>query len=226
MHFFKKRITSLVPALILSMFVAFGTLGTVLAVAAAVVGAGILALNAATTMVAMTPTIGFLVWVGRKKTTTFTKVQNITAGKWTVAAAALVANILIWVPQKLLISIVSTSVLEGVLWLILWQTTNRKYRTKRQSNIAIASGRAMDDAEVKTLSDNTDLATATTLAVFTTTKAIIAMRSDLTPLLTSEAIVVVGMTVGATMGLLYFNLCPNQTRIRRLVSQATKSEER
>ena len=174
----------------------------------------------------MAPATGFLIWVRRKKTAPLTRGAEYYS--WKVGSrlcgcsrihfdGAAAKN-----PDYTCVD-----VHRGRCSLV---DTVASYELEVQIEKAVqhcnCQRKTIDDTEVITLSDNTDLGTATAWTVFTTTKSIIAMRSDIAPFLTPEAILVVGMHIGATIGLLYFNLCPNQTRIRRLVSQAAKLEER
>ena len=104
------------------------------------------------------------------------------------------------------------------------QVTRRAYRVGRQSNIATASRRAVDDLDVKRLSNNTDLATAVVLATFTTAKCTILIENQATPPIFQEAVVVIAMNVGAIAGFLWFNFCPNQSDIRELISEGAQGD--
>ena len=75
---------------------------------------------------------------------------------------------------------------------------------------------------MKRLASNTGLATATVLATFITAKCTILIDSEVTPFIFKEAIVVIAMNIGAMVGFLWFNFCPNQSDIRGLIATATK----
>ena len=200
------------------MFVGTGTLGAILAAVSLLAGYSEEARNAVLIPVNFLPAIAFLVWMRSKGGVPLSKIQNVAAGLWIVPGGAGAAYIARFSPDEVLIGVLSTTVINGVLWLILFQITRKLYRAKRQRNYAIASGRPFDDPEIRQLSDNSDLSTAVVLATFAAANCVIIMDKVIGGHFYESAIVVTSMNIGCTLGFMWFNFCPNQTRIRELAS--------
>ena len=206
------------------LFVGTGTLGAILAVASFLAGSSSDALNAALIPINLLPATVFLIWLKAKGGTALTKIQNVTVGFWIVIASAIAAYLARLLPDEILLAILPTTVINAALWLIFVQVTRKHYRTGRQRNISNASGRPFDDPEVVRLSNNTDLATATVMATFATANCIIVMNRVIADFVIEPAIGVMGMNIGAALGLMWFNFCPNQSDIRDLISEANKDK--
>ena len=199
-------------------------LGAVIAVAFLLIDLPVLALNAVVIPISAIPAVGFLVWVGKERRSPMVKAQNIVAGFWVVAVSTLVAHLATAIPGDTTTALVSTTGIEIVIWLLLYHITRRLYSKGRQRNIASASGKPLDDPEVRTLANNQDLATALLAAMLFTTKSIVLMQSNFVPYLTPEATRVMGITLGSSLGLILFNFCPNQTSIREFIARSARSE--
>ena len=208
---------------ILAVFCSIAVFGAVLAVASHLAGLAENARNAALLPLTVLPATVFLFWVKQGGRRSFTRAQNIAAGLWIVPFSALASYVATFLPENVTTAIISTTVGNILLWLLLVQLTRRLYQSGRQANIAQASRRPADDQDVKRLSNNTDLATATVLAAFIAAKSTILIENEVTPFIFKEGVVVVAMNVGAIVGYLWFNFCPNQSDIRELISTANKS---
>ena len=215
----------LVPIIVWTFFLGCFVLGLVLAPISFFAGFEENARNAALIPVALLPAIVFLLWIKKGRGRTLTQTQNIAAGYWIVPFSAGASYLATFLPDRILIAALSSTIINIILWILLVQITRRLYRIKRQSNIAKASGRPINDPDVRNLSNNTDLATATVIATFTTAKSVILMESEIGPYFFREAIVVIGMNIGAILGFLYFNLSPKQSDIRELISTKCKEEK-
>ena len=62
------------------------------------------------------------------------------------------------------------------------------------------------------------------MATFATANCIIVMNRVIADFVIEPAIGVMGMNIGATIGLMWFNFCPNQSDIRNLISEANKDK--
>ena len=201
------------------MMAGFAVLGAVLAIAFLLADIPVIALNAVIIPLSIIPALGFLAWVKSKHRSPMVKAQNIVAGIWVVAFATISAHVVSLFPGGATTAVVSTTGIEIVLWLVFFQVTRKVYRDGRRKNIASASGKALDDPEVINLASNHDLATATVAAMLFTTKSIILMESSFADFLTPAAARVIGITLGSSLGLILFNLCPNQTNIREFITR-------
>ena len=183
------------------------------------------AINAALLFLSMIPALTFMLWIGNSKRRTFGQTQNIVAGYWIVPLSALAAYFARFLPENVTTSIISTIVVNILFWLLLVQITRKIYGAGRVRNIASASGRPADDHDVKKLANNSDLAQAIVIAIFTSAQFTILIENEATPPIFKEAIVAISMNLGALTGFLWFNFCPNQSDIRDLIrNKATHRE--
>ena len=217
-----QTVARLIPFAILGIFAIIATIGAALAIISFLAGYSENARNASLIPASLIPSSFFFLWLKSGNDKTFAKTQNIAAGLWIVPFAALAAYAATWLPANLSTAIISTTIGNIVLWIVLVQVTRKLYRFKRQTNIAAAAGRPSSDPNVNRLSNNTDLATAIVLATFTTAEFTILIKNDITPYFFKEGVVVIAMNVGAILGFLWFNLCPNQSDIRELISLGDK----
>ena len=193
---------------------AFGAIVTFVSLFAGYLGD---ALNAFLLFLSMLPAMVFLLWIRSSKSPTFSQTQNIAVGLWIVPLSALAAYFTRFLPENVTTSMISTTVVNILLWLLLVQLTRKIYRRDRVKNIASASGRSEEDPDVKKLANNSDLAQATVISIFTTAQCTILIENQATPPIFKEAIVVIAMNLGAMTGFLWFNFCPNQSDIRDLI---------
>ena len=204
---------------IILLFLWLAALGAVCAAAYLATGQNIEALNTATIPLGLIPTAAFLTWLAKGNYRDFNRAQNLTLALWASTTAVVAAYITSFVPTAFLEATLSVAVAEVVLWLGLVQATRRLYRNKRAQNIADAAGTPLHHPEVQKLSNNTDLATATGIAVFATAEAIVLLKSEFTPLFGTAAIRIIGLLIGIPLGFMWFNLCPNQSEIRDFIAQ-------
>ena len=209
----------LIPRTIFAIFLAVAAFGAIVAFVSYYAGYLGDALNAALLFLSMLPAMTFLIWIGNSKTRTFGQAQNIVVGYWIVPLSALAAYFARFLPENVTTSIISTIVVNILLWLLLVQLTRKIYRAGRAKNIASASGRSEEDPDVKRLSNNSDLAQAIVISIFTTVQCTILIENQVTPPIFKEAIVVIAMNLGAMTGFLWFNFCPNQSDIRDLIKE-------
>ena len=198
-------------------------LGILVAVASLLADLPVIAINAVVISISAIPAVGFLVWLRKERRSPMIKAQNIISGMWVVSFATGAAHIVRLIPGSTTTAVVSTTGIEAILWLGLFDITRKLYREGRAKNIAAASGNSVDDPQVRTLASNSDLATAILAGMLFTTKFIITMNSGFVPELTPGAIQVMGIMLGSSLGLILFNLCPNQTNIRDFISRARES---
>ena len=170
------------------------------------------------------PAMGFLFWIRKEHRSPMAKAQNIVAGLWIVSSSTALAHLLWILPAETTTTLILSTGIELPLGLLLYHVTRRLYRKGRQLNIATSSGMALDDAEVRNLADNQDLAIAVLAAMVFTTKSIILMQSNFVPYLTPEAARVIGILLGSSTGLMTFNFCPSQTKIREFIARCRNSE--
>ena len=84
----------------------------------------------------------------------------------------------------------------------------------------------MDDPQVAKLADNSDLARALIVTIIGTATGVALMKDYTATYFMEQAFVITGMNVGATLGFLWYNFCPNQSNIRELISaRKTASNE-
>ena len=199
-------------------------LGAIVTMASILVNLPVVALNAVIIPVSSMPAIGFLVWIGKERRSSFVKAQNIIAGVWIVSCSTVVGYVTTFLPSSATTAIISTTGFELLLGLLMYHITRKLYKKGRQRNIARSSGMPEEDPEVRTLADNQDLAIAILSAMLFTTKSIILMQSNFAPDLFAETTRVIGIVLGSSAGLIAFNFCPNQTRIREFISRSRNSE--
>ena len=212
----------LVGFAVLGGFCSIAAFGAVLAVASYLAGLAENARNAALLPLTILPATIFLFWLKQGDRRSFTRTQNIAAGYWIVTSSALASYIATFLPENVTTAIISTTVGNILLWLLVVQLTRKLYQSNRQANIAQASQSPIDDPDVKRLANNTDLATATVLATFITAKCTILIDNEVTPFIFKEAVAVIAMNIGAIVGFLWFNFCPNQSEIREFIAAATR----
>ena len=199
-------------------------IGAILAVASLLADLPIIALNAVIIPIACVPPIGFLLWIKKEHRSPMVKAQNIVAGIWIVSSVTVLAHLIQLFSAGATTTIISSTGIEFLLGLLLYHVTRKLYRRGRQLNIASSSGKDLDDHEVRNLADNQDLAVAILSAMIFTTKSIILMQSNFAPYLTPEAARVIGILIGSSTGLMIFNFCPNQTKIREFIARSRNSE--
>ena len=209
----------------MTMMAGAAVLGVALLVAALMVDAATIALEAATVSISATLAIGFLIWLKSKYRSPMVLSQNIVAGCWIIASSMAVAYILLVVPSDVAKAIASTTGIEMILWLLLYHITRKLYRKGRQINIASSSGKSIEDPDVINYANNSDLATSIFVAMMFATKSIIIMQSDFVPYITPAAIRLIGITLGSSVGIILFNFCPNQTNIREFISRSRGTED-
>ena len=192
-------------------------LGAIIAAASLLAGESNLALNATMLPINLLPYGILVVWLKRKKTD-LTKIQNITAGFWIVPASVIAGYAARFLPDQFTPAAMSVTGISISLWLIVFQVTRRKYRASRQRNLARFTGRPLEDPEVVRLANNSDLATATLAAALATASSIVAMNKLMAPVFMESAVVLMGMNIGAILGFMWFNFCPNQSDIKELIS--------
>lgn len=204
---------------ILILFVGIGTLGAILAILSLWAGSSQDAINAVVLPITFIPAIAFIFWTRSTGGGALTKMQNVAAGLWIIPSSAIAAYIARFLPSEIVLAMLSSTVINVALWLVLVQITRKIYRAKRQHNYSIQSGRTFDDPDIARLANNTDLATATVVATLATINCTIVMNRLITDYLIEAAIVVMAMNIGYTLGFMWFNLCPNQSDIRELMSE-------
>ena len=204
---------------VLILFVGIGTLGAILAILSLWAGSSQDAINAVVLPITFIPAIAFILWTRSTGGGALTKIQNVVAGLWIIPSSAIAAYIARFLPSEIVLAMLSSTVINVALWLVLVQITRKIYRAKRQRNYSIQSGRAFDDPDIARLANNTDLATATVVATLATIHCTIVMNRLITDYLIEAAIVVMAMNIGYTLGFMWFNLCPNQSDIREIVSE-------
>ena len=198
-------------------------LGILVAVVSLLANLPVVALNAVVIPISTGPAVGFLIWLRKENRSPMIKAQNIITGIWVVSFATGAAHIVGLIPGGTTTAVASTTGIEIILWLGLFHITRKLYREGRARNIAAASGYGADDPEIRSLASNSDLATAILAGMLFTTKFIITMNSGFVPELTPEAIRIMGITLGSSLGLISFNFCPSQTNIRKFISRARGS---
>lgn len=199
-------------------------IGAILAVASLMADLPIIALNAVIIPIACVPPIGFLLWIKKEHRSPMVKAQNIVAGIWIVSSSTALAHLIQLFSAGATTIVISSTGIELLLGLLLYHVTRKLYRKGRQLNIASSSGKDLDDHEVRNLADNQDLAVATLAAMIFTTKSIILMQSNFAPYLTPEAARVIGILLGSSTGLMIFNFCPSQTKIREFIARSRNPE--
>lgn len=113
----------------------------------------------------------------------------------------------------------------GILvWLVLARITRKLYGKKRQSNIAKASGRPLDDTDVQRLANNNLLATAVTLAMVGTSQSVVLMENHIAEYFSAGAIRGIAMLLSCTIALALYNLHPTQSDIREITSRTQSSK--
>ena len=172
------------------------------------------------------PTVAFLVWLLAGYGKTLDNVQNIVAGCWILPLSSLVAYAATWLPATLVTATLAIAAVHALAWILLAQITRKVYRNKRQANIAKASGRTQDDPEVRNLANNHLLVNATVLAMVTTAQGIVMMDTCAGAYFSIAAIRAIALIVGATVGLVVFNLHPTQSDIRKLTTQKKEPKGR
>ena len=213
------------PIFIISVLVGTGMLGAALAVALFSAGLSEEARNAVVIPIGVTPTLVliFLIWKGKLRT--LTRKQNIVAGIWVIIASVIAGYIPTLIPTDITELVISTGIVSPILLLILGCASDKVYRTKRQRNISIASGKPFDDTEVKNLARNHELALATTYAFFVAVNVTRMLMHDITPNFSPEASRIIGMNIGATVGLIWFNYSPKQREIREFIADSERMSE-
>lgn len=212
----KSQIIRAVPLAITIILASIATIGAALTVAFFTSGWTEEARNAATIPMCLIPTMMLLYWLKKDGTKSLTKTQLVVAAAWISSFSAVAAYIVAAFPKNTVEIALSTPVVDIALWLVLVQVTRKLYRAKRQSNIAKASGRPVDDPEVLNLANNTILATAIAIAVFTTAETIILFQSNESAFLSTASARVVSIFLGTSLGLAWFTFCPKQSEIRDL----------
>ncbi len=214
----------LLAVISLTSMVGMAFIGAILAMASLMADLPIIALNAVVIPIACIPPIGFLFWIKKEHRSPMVKAQNIVAGIWIVSSSTVLAHLIQLSPAGTTTTIISSLGIEFLLGLLLYHVTRKLYRKGRQLNIASSSGKSFDDPEVRNLADNQDLAVAILTAMIFTTKSIAVMQSELAPYLAPEAARVIGILLGSSAGLMIFNFCPNQTKIREFIARSRDSE--
>ena len=220
----KSQIIRAVPLTITIILASVATIGAALTVAFLTSGWTDEARNAATIPTCLVPMIMLLFWLKKDGTKSLTKTQTVVAAAWVSSFSATAAYIVAALPIDTMKIALSTPVVNIVLWLVLAQITRKIYRAKRQSNIAKASGRPVDDPEVLSLANNTILATAIAIAVFTTAETIILFQSSASQFLSTAAARVVAIFLGTSLGLAWFSFCPKQCDIRDLTGREQRPQ--
>ena len=198
-------------------------LGVTLLVAALMADATTIALDAATVSINATLAVGFLLWLKGEHRSPMVLRQNIVTGCWVIAFSTVIGYIVSAIPSSLATAIVSTTGIEIIVWLLLYHIARKLYQRGRQINIAPASGKSTRDTDVINYANNSDLANAIFVAMLFTTKSIIIMQSGFVPYLSPIAIRLIGITLGSSVGIILFNLCPNQTNIREFISRSRRT---
>ena len=204
---------------------AIAVLGIILATAALLLDSKVIALNSAVLPISAIPAIAFLIWLSKEVRNPLIRAQNIVTGIWTIGAATIAAHLVTRVPVNLVTAVVSTAIIEVILLLTLYHVTRKLYSAGRRRNLAVATGKPESDSEVRSLANNADLAQATVLSIFVTTKLAIFMQSDIAPYLETATIRLVALTLGASMGLIWFNAGHNQTTIREFIKRSNSTDE-
>ena len=215
----KRRIRKFLPFTFVAALVAISAYGIVTAVIFWAGDWNTQARDALAIPLCLLPTAAFLAWllVGYGKT--LDKVQNLVAGCWMLPLSGLTAYAITWVSVEFVKATLAIAAIHALVWLLLAQITRKMYRNKRQANIAKASGRSQDDPDVCSLANNNLLANATVLAMVTTSQGIVMMETYAAAYFSIGAIRAMALIIGCTIGLVFFNLHPTQSDIRKITNQ-------
>ena len=220
----KRSIGRFLPVAFVATIVAIAAYGFVTAVILGAANWNTQAREALAIPLCLLPTVAFLVWLLSGYGKTLDNVQNIVAGCWILLLSCLVAYTATWLPAKFVTATLAIVAVHALVWILLVQITRKMYRNKRQANIAKASRRSQDDPDVGSLANNHVLADATVLAMVTTAQGIVVMDTYAGAYFSIAAIRAITLIVGATVGLVFFNLHPTQSDIRKLTTQTEQPE--
>ena len=204
-----------------TMIFGIAYLCTVLAIALSLAGLPVAALNAVIIWACCIPALFFLLWIAKEYRNPVIKRQNIVAGIWIISLSTVLAHVATRIPMSVVTTVILTTILEVAAGLPLYHVTRKLYKNGRQKNIAAASGKPLDDPDVRNLADNQDLAIAIVAGMMLTTKSITIMQSDFAPFLMPDTTRVIAILLGSSTGIITFNFCPNQTKTREFIARST-----
>ena len=174
--------------------------------------------NAAVIPIGAVPTVGLLIWIRQRGPLSFTRAQNVAAGIWVIASSTLAGYAATTVSTQLVNSVMASIPIGPLIFIAMLYTTDKFYRSGKERNISKASGKIADSPEVKSLARNHELATSVTLAALTTVNLTTGLLDGDRIQLSTEAVRLLGITLGGTVGLLWFNFNPKQKEIREFIA--------
>ena len=212
------RVSKFIPATIITALVGAALLGLAIMILSLLAGYPEEARNAAVIPIGAVPTVGLLIWIRQRGPLSFTRAQNVAAGLWVIASSTLAGYAATTVSPQLVSSVMASIPIGPLIFIATLYATDRFYRSGKERNISKASGKPADNPEVKSLARNHELATSVTLAALTTANLTTGLLDGDRVQLSTEAVRLLGITLGGTVGLLWFNFNPKQKEIREFIA--------